>query len=332
VCGAVVLPGSYWLDGYGVDVFSNGPDAGTGTSCGGISRVNGIVSGEEWQCVELVDRLYLERGWIRDTWFGNGADMYLEAPANLARQPQGSISFLSPGDVISYQSPGGVEPGHAGIVDTVTPISLGRYEVSFVQQNGHLYTSGILSNGRLSMTTAWVRDYPVIGVIHHPGATPPQLEPANMLENASFENNATAGWRFGNPPGGSIRALAVKALRPPEGSNQLEVTTSRRGGSVYQDVAVNLEPGQSYTFSIWAKADASVPETICVVLWGTGKDGQHGQSCVSVGPSWTLVSAPYDVSAPGVTGLRAQVYLDTPKHYLDLTAASLAGSAQRARS
>ena len=79
--------------------------------------MNGVVSGEEWQCVELVDRLYLTRGWIRSTWFGNGADMYRLAPRNLAKQPQGSISFLSPGDVISYESPGGVEPGHAGIVN-----------------------------------------------------------------------------------------------------------------------------------------------------------------------------------------------------------------------
>ena len=170
-CGGVVLPGSAWLGGDGVDVFSNGADDGTGNSCGGISNVNGIVSGYEWQCVELVDRLYLTLGWIDKTWFGNGADMYAEAPSNLSRQPQGSMSFLSPGDVVSYESPGGVEPGHAAIVNTVTPISLGRYAVQFVQQNGYLFTSGILSNGTLTMSTAWVSDYPVIGVIHHPGAT-----------------------------------------------------------------------------------------------------------------------------------------------------------------
>ena len=58
-CGEVVLPGYAWLGGDGVDVFSNGDDAGNGNSCGGISSVNGVVSGEEWQCVELIDRLYL---------------------------------------------------------------------------------------------------------------------------------------------------------------------------------------------------------------------------------------------------------------------------------
>lgn len=322
-CGSVVLSGSAWLGGDGVDVFSNGDDAGTGNSCGGISYVNGIVSGLEWQCVELVDRLYLTRGWIAKTWFGNGADMYATAPSNLAKQPQGSISFLSPGDVISYQSPGGVEPGHAGIVNTVTPISLGRYLVQLIQQNGFLSTSGILSDGTLTMTTPWVSGFPVIGVIHHPGATAPAGRPANLLANASFENDVTTGWTTLNSPGGTVQELARKASGLPEGDNLLELSTSRVNGSVYQDVPVSLQPEESYTFSVWARANAAARESICVVLWGLGSGAQHGQTCASVGSTWRLVSAPYDVSANGLTKLRAQVYLLTPGLRLDLIGASL---------
>jgi hypothetical protein len=322
-CGEVVLPGDDWLDGYGVDVFSNGDDAGSGTSCGGISYVNGVVSGEEWQCVELVDRLYLTEGWITKTWFGNGADMYNLAPVNLARQPQGSISFLSPGDVISYQSPGGVEPGHAGIVNTVTPIGLGRFEVELVQQNGNLFTSGILSNGVLTMTTAWVRNYPVIGVIHHPGGAAPASPPANLLRDASFENDATAGWTTQNPHGGEIRAAPAYAPLLPEGGNILRLSTTRANGSVYQDVPMGLAPGQSYTFSIWARTNATIKERICVVLWGVGESTENGRTCTTVGATWTLVAAPYDVRAEGLFKLRAQVYLFTPGPILQLTAASL---------
>ena len=325
-CGEVVLPGYAWLGGDGVDVFSNGDDAGNGNSCGGISSVNGVVSGEEWQCVELIDRLYLTRGWIRSTWFGNGADMYRLAPGNLAEQPQGSISFLSPGDVISYESPGGVEPGHAGIVNEVTPISLGRYEVQMVQQNGFLYTYGILSDGVLTMTTGWVRNFPVIGVIHHPGATPPVpgTQPANLLQNGSFEHDRTAGWKWQRPVGGKLYALAKPAPDVPEGNNLFEMSTTRTDGSLYQDVTMPLVPGESYTFSIWARANAKVTERICVVLWGVGQSTEHGQTCVRIGSTWTLVSAPYDVGAAGLDRLRAQVYLVTTGVNLELTGASLA--------
>ena len=285
--------------------------------------MHGVVSGEEWQCVELVDRLYLTEGWITKTWFGNGADMYNLAPGNLARQPQGSISFLSPGDVISYQSPGGVEPGHAGIVNTVTPIGLGRFEVQLVQQNGNLFTSGILSNGVLTMTTAWVRNYPVIGVIHHPGATAPASPPANLLRDASFENDATAGWTTQNPHGGEIRAAPAYASGLPEGGNILRLSTTKANGSVYQDVPMSLAPGQSYTFSVWARTNATIEERICVVLWGVGESTERGRTCTTVGATWTLVSAPYDVRADGLFKLRAQVYLLTPGPILQLTAASL---------
>ena len=249
--------------------------------------------------------------------------MYGAAPSDLAKQPQGSISFLSPGDVISYQSPGGVEPGHAAVVNTVTPIGLGRFEVEFVQQNGYLYTSGILSNGTLTMTTAWISDYPVIGVIHHPGAPPTAPEPLNLLDNASFENDHATRWTTLDPHGGIVQELAKKAVGLPEGGNELELSTSRSGGSLYQDVPVLLAPGESYTFSLWALADAASGESICVALWGIGESSQNGETCTKIGRSWTRVAAPYDVTSGGLTMLRAQLYLLTAGVRLDVTGASL---------
>ncbi len=41
-CGTVILSGSSWLGGNGVNVYSNGGDEGTGVSCGGTSTVNGM--------------------------------------------------------------------------------------------------------------------------------------------------------------------------------------------------------------------------------------------------------------------------------------------------
>ena len=64
-CGSVLLPGTSWLGGDGVDVRSNGVDQGTAKECSkSLSMVGGVAAGERWQCVELVNRLYLTRGWI----------------------------------------------------------------------------------------------------------------------------------------------------------------------------------------------------------------------------------------------------------------------------
>jgi hypothetical protein len=325
-CGEVALSGGSWLGGYGVDVFSNGADAGSGNSCGGTSYVNGIVSGEEWQCVELVDRLYLTRGWIHATWFGNGADMFNTAPAGLAKQRQGSISFLSPGDVVSYESPGGIEPGHVGIVDTVTASIDGGWAVGFVNQNGYLRTTGTLLNGRLSMNDAWVKNFPVVGVVHHPGAGAPTRPPANMLLNGSFERDHTTGWSTLNSPGGTTQALAYRDPSAPEGGNMLEFGSAKVGASLYQDVNVGLSPNESYTFTVWARARTGKAGA-CVVLWGLGASSEFGQTCATVGTSWVEVSAPYDVSAHGLDRLRAQVILETAGQHLDITGTALVNDA-----
>ncbi len=143
------------------------------------------------------------------------------------------------------------------------------------------------------------------------------------LQNASFEGGLSSGWHFLAARGGSITAYAGRAAALPEGSNLLQVRSSRKGGSIYQDVPAALSPGQSYTFSIWARAASREAEHVCLVLWGVGRNSQSGQTCAVIGPAWTLVSAPYDVTAPGLGALRAQVFVDTAKALLDLTGASL---------
>ncbi|WP_300610072.1 hypothetical protein, partial [Trebonia sp.] len=84
-CGSVLLAGSAWLGGLGVDVRSNGQDEGTGADCSAAqSKVGGVPAGEEWQCPELVNRLYLSRGWITETWHGSaGPALWDDTPGQL---------------------------------------------------------------------------------------------------------------------------------------------------------------------------------------------------------------------------------------------------------
>ncbi len=178
-CGSVLLAGSAWLGGLGVDVKSNGADQGTGTSCGGsaVNSVNGVKTGYEWQCTELVNRLYVTRGWIAATWPGNGGrssptardSMYDEAPASLSKQPNGSISYLAPGDVVSvnvYDGSSFVPDGHVLVVNTVS-----GGNIDLVSQNGAtVTTSATLSDGNLTIPNSGSWTYPVIGVIHAPGS------------------------------------------------------------------------------------------------------------------------------------------------------------------
>lgn len=154
--GVTTLAGNAWLGGQGVPVCGNG---GSSSNDWGRHYTNGVYDGDMWQCVELVNRLYLARGWIHTTWWGNGNQMYANAPAGLSRQPNGSISYLSPGDVVSFSY--GNSPGHAAVVASVSGSS-----VTLVNQNASVYSYATLSGGQLTMQ-GWA-GYVVIGVIHHP--------------------------------------------------------------------------------------------------------------------------------------------------------------------
>ncbi len=148
--------------------------------------------------------------------------------------------------------------------------------------------------------------------------------PSNLLTDASFENDQAAGWGTLAAGSGTVNYAAYTSSSVPEGDNYLEFNTSTAGGSVYQDVGASLSAGQSYTFSVWARNHSSSSESTCVVLWGIGLSAQNGQTCETLAPnSWTLISAPYDVSASG-SMLRAQVYLQTPDANLDLAGTSFA--------
>jgi hypothetical protein len=188
-CGTVLLAGSAWLGGHGVNVMSNGADEGLGTDCSSQrSYVNGVLAGDEWQCPELVNRLYLSRGWIKATWPGDaGQPMWNNTPGNLSKQANGTVSRLAPGDVviINVFDNGTADGGHVLIVNDSSEISSGT--VDLVSQNSGApgdaepHVSATISAGKVSVGGGgggWT--YQTIGVVHAPTTSqPPPPPPAH---------------------------------------------------------------------------------------------------------------------------------------------------------
>ncbi|MBU6330709.1 MAG: CHAP domain-containing protein [Acidobacteria bacterium] len=172
--GTTVLSGGSWLGGAGVDVKSNGPDArdrGLGNNYVTTPQGARVMSGLMWQCVELINRLYLTKGWISSKWYtaasGAASSMYDTTPSNLSKQRNGEITYLNPGDVVVLS---GATYGHVAVVNAVNGSS-----VQTVNQNTQsVIVNATLGGGRLSWPWS---GYAVVGVIHRPSTQPPPPPP-----------------------------------------------------------------------------------------------------------------------------------------------------------
>lgn len=167
------ITSQHWLGGHGVNVRSNGTAEGTSADCSSkLSYFDGVLAGRSWQCAELINRLYLARGWIDKTWTGNaGIQFWNNAPTDLAKQANGSVGYLGPGDVvdINVYYLGQLKSGHAFVVNAPRRVTAGS--VGLVSQN-NTHTPqkpGSLTGGTVTVSGSgggWT--YRVIGVIHAP--------------------------------------------------------------------------------------------------------------------------------------------------------------------
>jgi CHAP domain len=182
--GAQLLGGA-WAGGFtGVPVYSNGADSAYDGGCQNSAITPSgkkVVTGTKWQCTELVNRLYATKGWISAPWPGYGGrsslsardSMYDMAPKSLSKEPNGSISHLDPGDVVSinvYKPSGAFEPdGHVLVVSAVS-----GSKITYVSQNAGtnttatVTTTGTFGGGKLTVNPSGKWTYQVIGVVHAP--------------------------------------------------------------------------------------------------------------------------------------------------------------------
>lgn len=105
--GTLEVAASNWLSGEGADIYSNGNSALNTSSknCVSVAGAPGnlgcpagtVASGDKWQCVELINRLYLSRGWTTSTWSGNGNTLKNNLPIGVTFQNNGSVTGIEPG-------------------------------------------------------------------------------------------------------------------------------------------------------------------------------------------------------------------------------------------
>jgi surface antigen len=198
--GHLEKPASDWLTslGGGVNIYSNGKTIegpkDAVINCvtvrggkGGLGCGYGSVpSGFEWQCVELVNRLYLTKGWIKSRWQGNGGDLYDTAPANLHKEHNGSITYLTPGDVIGFS--GGYEDfGHVAIVDSINGNTI---KIASQNTSSVFNTSLSLIGKTIKKASGTWAGYSIHGVIHRPPTPDEPRYYANKIVQSNADTKA----------------------------------------------------------------------------------------------------------------------------------------------
>lgn len=212
------LAAASWLTGMNGAVNVCSPDEGSTNVCVPVTgapadpthgcTAGQVWSGTEWQCVEMVNRLYLTKGWTTTTWRGNGGGtdgLIYHLPSNLTNleEDNGHISSLNSGDVITLNNDNDAN-GHAGIINTITyPNNVTTANI--INQNAQLNSSakivsGTLAGGNATMSmNAWA-GYHVQAIVHHPsgGTTNPNPLHISAIHTGggaeAKEGSLSAGW------------------------------------------------------------------------------------------------------------------------------------------
>ncbi|WP_183093104.1 carbohydrate binding domain-containing protein [Nocardioides stalactiti] len=150
----------------------------------------------------------------------------------------------------------------------------------------------------------------------------------NLLRNGSLEEGNTNGWGVLGPGTTNIAAYQ-DGSKAKEHDWYGETNVSEVNGSIYQDVAIAPQAGESYVFSMWVRSKTNAPVDVDVVLWAAGGNQQNGTESFKVGPKWRYVSVPLDVREGGHGHLRAQMYLKTPGRSVNFDGAFVGPSGLR---
>lgn len=304
---SVYLSGSSWLGGNGVNVCSNNGDG----SWNYINNVNGVstLTGAKWECVELVNRLYLSQGWITSNWSGNGGGpngLFNNVPAGLVAQSNGAISYVNAGDVVTLDNGG---YGHAAVVDSVSGnrINLINQNTNSSNVTSSAYvSSGSLASGNASFSMNNWLGYSVQGIIHHPvsvthksglfwaypSAVGPGVDSNTLASTGSSWTTAWSGTNWATP------TQVISGDFNGDGKSDLLYIVPDGPGTVTATVVVSTGTGWVNAWSVngWAAPTAVAAGDFngdgkADIVWAypaTTGSGVNVNELYSTGSSWSL--------------------------------------------
>jgi hypothetical protein len=141
------------------------------------------------------------------------------------------------------------------------------------------------------------------------GSPPPPLTEANLLTDGGFERGGES-WGTLGPAGDVLNHTSYAGSSARDGTRYEEANSSVAGGSLYQDATVNMQTGQSATFSMWVRlaGTGSSGQVASLCLWALS--GGNVSACQSreLSTQWQQLQATATMPAQTST-LRAQIYI-----------------------
>jgi hypothetical protein len=224
--GTLLLPGSAWFGGHGVDVKSNGPDwrVYCVDPCGGQTAGR---AGYAFQCVELIETFLIAQHWISSQIGGDAWQIYADAPASaFDKHPAGDGYHPVPGDVMVW-SGGPTGDGHVAIVNSADGDT-----VAYVQQNAGSATG----TTTLSSGSRYAAGYAFTGYLHAKANTSWQLtaqQAANHILRVAASGTAYLADASGRPhwipDGWTYNCLVGRGYAVIDGLQQKQVDALGNG-------------------------------------------------------------------------------------------------------
>jgi hypothetical protein len=143
----------------------------------------------------------------------------------------------------------------------------------------------------------------------------PSQPSGNLLSNPGFEQHMTS-WQF-SQPGNGVCAWTTEYGGAREGSRMLSTNRPSNNNclSIFQDVNVTPQSGETYTFAIWGKRawDGAIRRG-SVALWTMGSNQQTASEDFIFDGGWQCAQVKLNVDRNGNNQIRAEVYLDNVGH------------------
>jgi CHAP domain len=261
----VVVPGTAWFHGSGVDVCRQADAGPKLTTCGHDDPIGTATLDNPWQCVELAQRFFKHVGdWANSASTSDGVFTYpngtavgyafelrdwaLAHPESIEWHPKAETYLPVPGDLVVTGSngiPGSLGyPGHVAVVDFVD-VENGETTINVVEQNNSSTGRAKYVYPALSRTG---EDREVLGTVHAKANAPT----AHLDPLPTFRASRSIPLNWGATPGsGAITGYIVRVRRAKwsgtfSGYTNWQSTTLATNGS-YTGAA-----GYTYCFGVKA--------------------------------------------------------------------------------